>query len=100
VNTANVFVLIWELPKPRTALNIIMCDRADPYVIYEMVAKFDRIDPFQNILSAFILPHGDIILCGTCGECIIQVQATVTALNTFKALGWHVRLYIGLIDLV
>jgi len=37
MNTANVFVLIRQLPKPRTPLNIIMGDRVYPYVIDEMV---------------------------------------------------------------
>jgi hypothetical protein len=100
MDTANVFVLIWEFPKPRTALNIIMGVRADPYVIYEMVAKLNRVYPFQNILSAFILPHGDIVIGGTCGECIVQVQATMTALDAFKAFRWHDRLHLGRLDLV
>ena len=45
MNTANVFVLIWKLPKPRTPLNIIMGNRADPNVVYEMISKLNWINP-------------------------------------------------------
>jgi hypothetical protein len=46
MDTANVFILIWQFSEPRAALYIIMGDRADPNIIYEMGSKLNRGNPF------------------------------------------------------
>jgi hypothetical protein len=42
MDTANALVLIWKLPEPRTAFNVIMGYRTDPDVIYEAVSNLNR----------------------------------------------------------
>ncbi len=45
MDSANVTVLIRQFPEPRTAFNIVMCDREYPYVMNTMISKLDSVYP-------------------------------------------------------
>ena len=88
MNTTNIFVLIGKLSEPRASFYIIMGDRANPNIIYEMViTKLNWINPFKYVIPPFPLPHPDILNGCTGGEGIEQIYTAVSALFAFKAYG-------------
>jgi len=62
VNTTDVFILLWQFPKPRAPLNVLPCDRADPYVVDEMGSKLNGGNPFQYVMPSCPLPHLDVLI--------------------------------------
>jgi hypothetical protein len=46
LDTADIPVPIWQLPEPRTPLNIVMGDRGYPDVMDTMFPRLDGIYPF------------------------------------------------------
>ncbi len=62
MNAADIFFLLGQFPKPRASFDIIMGDRANPNVIDAIViAKGDRVNPFQYVVPPFSFQHFDVI---------------------------------------
>jgi hypothetical protein len=46
MDTADILILIGQLPEPRTPLYIVMGDRGNPDIMDTMIPKLDGVHPF------------------------------------------------------
>ena len=86
MDTANVFVLIWEFSEPRTALNIVMGDRGNPYIVYDAVSNLNGINPIQYVLPSCSLPHLNVSIGNACGKSIKIQTAMFAVLFLLRAM--------------
>jgi hypothetical protein len=83
LNPADVLFLPWQLAEPWASADIVTCPRTDPNVVD---SGPHLINPFQNIVSSALLPHGDILIRCTrliCTEIKTAIAALLTGI-TFR----------------